>query len=702
MTELNDPRLIRTAKEAGLNGALGADWRQVLRTRLLLVAVALVVWVAGIEARLYYLQVTRHDDLVQIAEAQQQKEIPILPKRGDITDRHGRLLAYSVEGEEIYADPLVISQAQATDATALSLCAALEECGPGELQQIREKLNKTKSRYQLIKRRATVAEVTAAKALEGVAVSPQSLRYYPNRELGANVLGWVNLDGKGVAGIEHAYESLIGGRAGRKVQLHDRKARALAVDITQPATVGANLQLTIDSTLQYAVERELAAAVEASDAEGGVVVVLEPETGDILAMASAPTFNPNVLRISKEEADARRNRAVQDTFEYGSVVKVATATAALEERLFRFDDVFDVSRGSIQIGNRPPIRDVHTYPSLSFLDVIVKSSNVGIIKVGLRLGPDRMDRYFRQFGFGTALSRDFPAERSGNVWPRNKLTDSAIASMSMGYQIGITPLQMAAAINSVANGGELIEPRVVKSITQNGERTDVVKRVIQRTMSRDTADKLRQMMEAVVDRGTAKSARIDGYAIAAKTGTAARVVNGRYSKSLYNASTGGFVPSRNPVATILVTIDSPRKGGYYGGVIAAPVFKRIAEAVLRHRAVPSDRTPPSTYLVVRRDESESRHGGHVAPSPISTSPVPVASVDRVTAAPNHGLMPDLVGSPAREALRTLAGLGLEAQVRGAGIVVAQSVPAGTPVERGAACVLTLARVQPTEGSRAHP
>lgn len=701
MTELNDPRLIRTAKEAALDEAPGADWRGVIRSRLHFVAVALVVWVVAIEARLYYLQVNQHQQLVEVAEGQQQKEIPILAKRGDITDRHGRLLAYSVEGEEIYADPLVISQADATETTAHALCAALDECGPGELQVIREKLHKTKSRYQLIKRRASVAEVTSARSLEGVSVSSQSLRYYPNRELAASVLGWVNLDGKGVAGLEHAYESLIGGRAGRKVQLHDRKARALAVDITQPATVGANLQLTIDSTLQYAVERELAAAVKASDAEGGVAVVLEPETGEILAMASAPTFNPNVGRISKEEADTRRNRAVQDTYEYGSVVKVATATAALEERLFGLNDMFDTSRGSIQIGNRPPIRDVHTYAALSFLDVIVKSSNVGIIKVGLKLGPERMDRYFRQFGFGTALSRDFPAERSGNVWPRHKLSDSAIASMSMGYQIGITPLQMAAAINSVANGGELIEPRVVRAISQNGERTDVAKRVIQRTMSRDTADKLRQMMEAVVERGTAKTAQIDGYTIAAKTGTAARVVNGRYSKSLYNASTGGFVPSRNPVATILVTIDSPRIGGYYGGVVAAPVFKRIAEAVLRHRAVPSELNPPSKYLIVRH-ERDGASGGVAVPSPISTSPVPLASVDRVAAAATQGLMPDLAGAPAREALRTLAGLGLEAQVRGAGVVVGQSVPAGTPVERGAACILTLARVQSTEGSGAHP
>lgn len=695
MSELNDPRLIRTAKQAELNAPVMGDWRAVLRARVLLVGAALVIWVAGIEARLYYLQVAQHATLVEIAEGQQQKEIPILPKRGDITDRDGRLLAYSVEGEEIYADPYAIHQAGTTASAAQALCAALDGCTAKDLDQIREKLGRTKSRYQLIKRRATVAEVTAARQIEGVAVSPQSLRYYPNRELAANVLGWVNLDGKGVAGIEHAYESLIGGRPGRKVQLHDRKARALAVDITQPAAEGAGLQLTIDSALQYAVERELAAAVSTTDAEGAVAVVLEPESGEILAMASWPTFNPNVQPRTKDE---RRNRAVQDTFEYGSVVKVATATAALEERIFGLDDVFDVSRGSIQIGNRPPIRDVHTYPSLSFLDVIVKSSNVGIIKVGLRLGADRMDRYFRQFGFGTALSPDFPSERSGNVWPRAKLTESAIASMSMGYQIGITPLQMAAAINSVANGGELIEPRVVKAITRNGERTVVGKRVIHRTMSLGTAEKLRQMMEAVVERGTAKTAKIDGYTIAAKTGTAARVVNGRYSKSLYNASTAGFVPSKNPVATILVTIDSPRVGGYYGGVVAAPVFKRIAEAVLRHRAVPSDVTPPTRFLVVRHEDDAPA----LRTSAIAASAVPMASSTRADADATHGLMPDLVGTPAREALRTLAGLGLEAQVHGAGIVVEQSVAAGTPVERGAPCVLKLARVQRPEGSDVRP
>lgn len=292
-----------------------------------------------------------------------------------------------------------------------------------------------------------------------------------------------------------------------------------------------------------------------------------------------------------------------------------------------------------------------------------------------------MDRYFRLFGFGTALSRDFPAERSGNVWPRAKLSPSAIASMAMGYQIGITPLQMTAAVNSVANGGELVEPRLVKGLEKDGQRTVVRRNVIRRTMSRRTAEHLRTMMEQVVDRGTARSARIEGYTIAAKTGTAAKVVGGRYSKQFYYASTVGFVPSTNPVATILVSVDSPRNGGYYGGTIAAPVFKRIAEATLRHLGVPSDEAPASRYLVADRSSSEPE-----------LTPVRVSAHQRASVAPaTQGLMPDMTGASGREALRVLTELGLHVRLEGSGVVVTQSIQPGQPLERGASCVLWLAR-----------
>lgn len=680
MTDLNDPRTVKAARAAEVRPTPGdLDWRRLLRRRLLVVGCLLTLWVLAIGTRLVHLQVLEHEWILEKAENQQQREVTIRAKRGDLVDRHGRLLAYSVDGEEIFADPATIDD---PDGTAAAICQALDACGPDDAREIREKLGRSRSRYQVIKRRATVEEAARVRAIDGVGVSLQSLRYYPNRELAAHVLGWVNIDNLGMGGVEHAFEREIGGQPGRMLQLRDRRARALSLEVKQRPTMGANLQLTIDSVLQHHVERELEAAVRATRADGGVVVIMEPGTGDILAMAGYPTFNPNNVSVPRAEVAARRNRAVQDVYEYGSVVKVATAAAALDEGLFNLSDRFDVSAGMIQIGSRPPIRDVHTHSVLSLMDVIVKSSNVGIIKVGLRLGPERMDGYFRRFGFGSTVSRDFAAERSGNVWPRAKLTDSAIASMAMGYQIGITPLQMAAAVNSVANGGELVEPRLVSAISRNGVREERAPRVLRRTMTRATADQLRRMMEEVVERGTARVARVPGYTLAAKTGTAAKVVDGRYSKSLYNASLAGFVPSRSPVATILVTIDSPRVGGYYGSQAAGPVFKRITENVLRHFGVPPDDAPSSVYVVASRRDDER-------PAP---TPVAMRAIDRPRPAlAVQGLMPDLSGLGPREAVRTLARLGLVAELEGEGSVVGQSVAPGTPIGRGTVCRLWLSR-----------
>lgn len=657
------------------------DWRETLRRRVLVVAIFTAIWVCGIQARLFYLQVVGRDFLVERARAQQEREIKVSPKRGDIVDRNGRLLAYSVDGELMYADPSMVTD---PDGTAKALCKALDDCSRRDRETFVEQLKKT-NRYQLLRRRVSPAEVVRVKALPdltGIGFVTESRRYYPNRDLAAAVLGFVNTDNEGLSGIELTYDGTIRGQPGRIRTVRDRKARTLASEVRQPATAGATLELTLDAYLQFVTERELKRALDDYGAEAGVAVVMEPQTGEILAMASLPTFNPNAYGKSPE--DHRRNRAVQDVYEVGSMMKVATAAAALQERVFEFDDMFDVSRGSIQIGSRAPIHDAHVYNALSFLDVVVKSSNVGIIKVGLRLGPERIDRYFRLFGFGTALARhDFPAERSGNVWPLEKLNESAIASMSMGYQIAVTPLQMAAAVSSIANGGELLEPRVVRAVLNGRQRATRERAVIRRTVTPEVAQQLTEMMEQVTTRGTAKGAQVEGFSVAAKTGTAQKIVNGRYSHSLHTGSIVGFVPSKSPVATILVTIDAPHKGGYYGGTVAAPAFKRIAEATLRHLGVRSESDPTTPVLVVKKQEPEVPTGPELR----------MASMlePRAELAPTQGLMPDLTGLSAREAVRALAGLGMTARLSGEGLVIAQDVPAGAPVGRGAACSLTLTR-----------
>jgi cell division protein FtsI/penicillin-binding protein 2 len=377
---------------------------------------------------------------------------------------------------------------------------------------------------------------------------------------------------------------------------------------------------------------------------------------------------------------------VQDLYEPGSTFKIVTASAALEEGVVEPSDRIDVSAGLIRFGSRV-INDDRRNGVLSFEDVIVKSSNVGAIKVGLRLGPERLSAYVRQFGFGRSLSPDFRGENPGIVWDASKLNDSALASVSMGYQVGVTPLQMAAAVSVVANGGSLIEPRVVRAVVRDGERVQVPHKVLGRVISANTAAELTGIMEAVVDRGTAQRAQVPGFTVAGKTGTASKVVDGRYSRSDYNVSFAGFVPSRKPMFTITVVIDTPRATAAYGGVVAAPIFQRIADAALRHYGVPPTVNPPPAILADRNNEVRELPATTVAGSRN-------VIVDAVSTR-NATVVPDLTGLGARDALRALAALGIEAELRGNGVVVAQDPEPGSPVRRGVSGALWLARQMPT-------
>jgi cell division protein FtsI (penicillin-binding protein 3) len=329
------------------------------------------------------------------------------------------------------------------------------------------------------------------------------------------------------------------------------------------------------------------------------------------------------------------------------------------------------------------------------MDVIVKSSNVGAIKVGLKLGPERLGRYISKFGFGRTLSPDFPGENPGIVWNPAQLNDSALASVSMGYQVGVTPLQMAAAVSAIANGGTLMQPRVVRAITRDGTRTPVKPVEVTRTISRDTAAELVTIMEEVVTRGTAQAAQIPGFTVAGKTGTAAKLVGGRYSSSEYNASFVGFVPSRAPAFVLVVVVDSPRAAGYYGGVVAAPIFERIAEASLRYLGIGPTIEPHPPVLVDRRRPVPERSAVAIVRPAI----VPISN----TGAPAQDMVPDLRGLSARDAVQTLTRLGMVGRLEGVGFVVRQRPEPGAPIERGAACTLVLQRaIPPAVPSGDHP
>jgi cell division protein FtsI (penicillin-binding protein 3) len=661
------------------DGVVAREWRDTLRSRLIVCAVMLVGWTAAIEGRLLYLQVVAHSDMMARANRQQQRTVKLPAKRADIIDRNGSVLAYSVDAVTVAADPSSIDN---PDEVAARLCAALDGCGAAQRQVISERLHSDRQ-FAYLARQISPDEARRVKDLRlpGLAFYKESRRYYPKKELAASILGYVGLDNVGLGGLESAFDKRIRGKEGTMLLQTDARQKAIAIREQRLPTAGDGLELTIDAYLQYIAERELRNGVAENAAAAGTVVILEPQSGEILAMASWPTFNPNDFNAS--DISARRNRAVQDSYEPGSTFKVVTASGALQEGLIAPGDGIDCSPGYITFGSRM-IRDTHEYGVLPFTDVIAKSSNVGAIKVGMKLGRERLVRYIGRFGFGQSIAPDFRGENSGYVWDPERLDSSALASVSMGYQVAVTPLQMAAAVSVVANGGEFVEPHVVRAFLRDGHREAVPRKVVRRAITAETAATMTGIMEAVVERGTAKGfAQIDGYTVAGKTGTASKIVNGHYSKSDYNASFVGFVPSRNPAVTIVVVIDSPHAHGYYGASVSAPIFKRIAEATLRHLGVGRTLNAPPPVIVAQHDRGTPEMGPRR---------VVDARTSAVTAEPTaDGQMPDLRGLSARDALRTLTRIGLIARIDGDGFVIEQSPEAGAPLGRGATCTLKLGR-----------
>jgi cell division protein FtsI (penicillin-binding protein 3) len=657
-----------------------ANWRNTVKPRIAAVAAFLAFWVVAAETRLIYLQVVKRADMVARAERLHLRTIDVPAKRGDIVDRKGRVLATSVDADTIYAVPSEISDPATT---ASAVCEALQDCAAKERAALTSRFSRG-GPFTYVRRQVSPDQKRRVERLnlDGLGFMRENKRFYPNKELGAHVLGYVGIDNNGLGGLEAAYDSRIRGKGGRILVQTDAKRHGFS-RFERPPTVGSTIELTIDGYLQHVVERELHAGIVANRAVGGTAIIMDPHTGEILAMANEPTFNPNVYRDFGEAA--RRNRAVQDLYEPGSTFKVVTASAAIEEHVMTPTAMIDTNPGVIHIAGRPkPVTEYehHNYGVLSFADVIVRSSNVGAIKIGLRVGTERLSRFVSRYGFGHPVSPDFPGESPGIVWNPDQWTESALASVSMGYQVGVTPLQMVTAISSVANGGEFVEPRVIRAIYRDNRRYGVERKVLRRTITPDTAATLTSIMEGVVadDHGTAKVARIPGYTIAGKTGTAAKLVNGHYSTSDYNASFVGFIPSRNPAVTIIVVTDSPHAGPTTGGLVSAPVFKRIAEATLQYLGVPPNVDPDPPVLAERRN-----------PTAPVVLPPPTAPVVNLTANSTPGEIPDLRGWSARDAMQTLARMGVTARMTGDGFVVTQDPAPGSPLDSVTVCRLTLER-----------
>jgi cell division protein FtsI (penicillin-binding protein 3) len=554
------------------------------RRRLLQLFAFLAAWGVVVAGRLVQVQILRHDDYVARAQRQQERTLALSPVRGSILDVRHRVLAESVAAESVYADPQAIVDARAT-ARALAAIPAVHMSA----REIEAKLSGGGA-FAWVVRQLPVEAAAEIKRLKlpGIYMLEDHRRSYPRGTLAANVIGYAGVDGEGLAGVEHSLDSTVRGRAGRVTLLRDARRGSYLVggDGANRAIDGNDVVLTIDSVVQFIAERALATAVTEQRALGGSAIVMDPSTGAILAMASLPTFDPN--RFRDFATIAWRNRNVQDIYEPGSTFKIITASAGLEEGVVTPSQILDCGNGSIQIANV----EIHEhggnrYGLLTFEDVMVHSSNVGAVRVGLALGQDRFYRYIRKFGFGERTGVELPGETPGVLRRTERWSEVSNASLSFGQEVGVTPLQLLTAVATVANGGLRVAPHIVDRIVDSSG--NVIARPPRaegtRVISERTAAILNEILKAVVSRGTGRLAALTEHVVAGKTGTAQKYFRGGYSDDRVVASFAGYVPADRPRLAILVVVDEP-KLSQYGGTVAAPVFKEIAESSLRYLGVP--------------------------------------------------------------------------------------------------------------------
>jgi len=673
--------------------------------RVLMVAVVATLWMGAALGRLAYLQLFCYSDYLTRAQRQQQRLVEVSPKRGVIYDRNLRELAMSVSVDSCFAVPVEI----ADPGLAARLLARVLGTSPEEIET---RLSSSRS-FVWIARKLSPQKAARIQALnlKGVYFQKENQRFYPKRQLAAHVLGYVDIDEKGLASIEYALDEQVRGRPSRMLILADARRRWYDSD-EKAADVGASVVLTLDQNIQYIAEKELAAAIQETHAMAGTVLVQDPNSGELLAMANWPTFNPNSAGDSS--ANARMNRAVGALYEPGSTFKIITVGAALEEGITRPEEVIDCQMGAIYIANHR-IRDHKPFGLLNVAQILTYSSDVGAIKVGLRLGAPKLYDYIRAFGFGSPTGIDLPGENRGLLRRVENWSAISIGAISMGQEVGVTPVQLAAAVSAIANGGLLYRPRVVRELHRNGQVIPVELAAPRRVLHPETAATLRRMLEGVVLEGTGKLAQLDGYTAAGKTGTAQKVdpATGRYSPTQLIASFVGFAPLNNPAVTVVVSLDSP-VGQHYGGEVAAPVFKRVAQQVLAYLNVPRDVTatpgiqhasnrhkPNEPVPEVRDFDPVQAETGAAVEARNSKLAVPAPAAATPTVALAEGVaVPQLTGKTVRSVTEECLRLGLDPVLVGTGVAVQQNPEAGAMVRRGSRVTVRFARsaaLAPTAG-----
>lgn len=629
-----------------------------MRQRIALTAVLFAVAFAGLAARAAHLTLLQGDWLRQRASRQHHRQVPQAALRGEIVDRYGEPLALSRESAAVYLRPREFSRRpEVVNAVARALDLP---------QDVVLRQASASAKFVWLQRQVPLEKWTAVEALNlsGIGKEPARQRVYPHGPLAGQVLGFTDIDGQGLEGVERALDAALRGGVRALVVGHDARGREFTVPGSEPwdamPRAGAHVELTIDSALQRVAEAELERAVADFGARAGTLVALDPRTGEVLAMATVPRFDPN--RAGEAGADARRNRAVTDVYEPGSTFKAVLAAAALDAGVVQPEERIHCEHGRYAVGRRR-IRDAHPHGVLSFTDVIAQSSNIGCAKVAERLGPERLDAMVRAFGFGAPTGIDLPGEMAGLTRPVARWGRIHLVTTAFGQGIAVTPLQLARAFAAIANGGTLMRPYVIKRVTDD----DGVVRHLgaptaeRRVLSPETAAQVTEMLVRVTEAGTGKQARIDGFRVAGKTGTAQKVDpgSGRYHPRDRMSSFVGFAPADDPALVVLVVIDTPQKSTY-GGVVAAPVFRAVTEYGLARRGV----LPP------------------VPAEPAGVRPVHAGVEDAVELelAPEYfaapGGAPSFLGLPMRDALVRAQVEGWAVRIEGSGYVTQQTPAPG--------------------------
>lgn len=628
-----------------------------LRFRIFTVLLLFLLAFIAILARALQLQVIERDKLQALAGRQHVKSITIPPRRGVIYDRDLKELAISMEVDSVYAMVGKIKDPRKV-ASRLALPLSMDK------RQLEDRLRSRKS-FVWLKRGI---DLSGRIDIDGIGTLKEWKRFYPHPQLASHLIGFSGVDSNGLEGVEFAYDTYIKGSPVVFTEERDGLGGEIVLrDLEREGhSSGMDVVLTIDKTIQYIVEKGLRKAVDSTKAKGGIAIVMDPRTGEVLAMATLPSFDPN--NFSKYEPSRWRNKAIVDAFEPGSIFKVFLLSAVIEEGLFGPYDRFYCEDGAYRVADRT-FHDIKRFGWLTLAQIIKYSSNIGAAKVGEGLGKKRFYRYIKEFGFGAKTGIDLPGEGTGHIPPLSEWSKVSIDTISFGQGLSVTGIQLVTAMSSVANGGYLMRPFVVKRVLDKDGT--VVKRidpeVVRRVISQKTARMVTSLLKEVTgEGGTGVKAAIEGFEVAGKTGTAQKpdLLTGGYQDGKYISSFLGFVPAEDPQITMLVSLDEP-EGEFYGGAIAAPVFKEIASQILPYLGVfPRGIDRPQSAYVARAD---------VGSSAIKYEPLTI----------NHeSIMPDLRGKTVRYVLKMASKIPMEVKIVGSGRAVLQRPEPGERVMPG--------------------